>query len=309
MRYWWVNQNQTYKTEVPGGFLWSPKANKDGGRNQFYDNMARVEAGDIVFSFCDTEIKAVGIANGAAQSAEKPNFGSVGDQWANDGWLVEVEFTEIRSAIPVRPKDFIGELLPFLPEKYSPLQANGNGNQGVYLAEISKDFAGQIFEKLGLKSSDFRVSLEPVEDVEADRVQGALEGRTDIGPTQKQQLVLSRRGQGIFKANVRLNERACRVTGITDPRLLIASHIKPWSRSSDKEKLDGCNGLLLSPHIDRLFDKGLITFQDDGAIIVSPKLDRSVLKGWALDGISNVGAFKPEQCAYMNYHRAKIFIA
>jgi putative restriction endonuclease len=306
MHYWWVNQNQTYKTEVPGGFLWSPKANKDGGRNHFYDTMARVEAGDIIFSFCDTEIKAVGIANGAAQSAEKPNFGSVGDQWANDGWLVPVEFTESRSTIPVRPKDFIGELLPFLPQKYSPLQANGNGNQGVYLAEISEGFAERIFEKLGLRPSDFKGVPELVEDVEADKVQGAIEGRTDIGPTQKQQLVLSRRGQGIFKANVRLNERACRVTGIIDPRLLIASHIKPWSKSSDKEKLDGCNGLLLSPHVDCLFDKGLISFEDGGAIVLSPKLDRSVLRGWALDRISNVGPFKPEQCAYLNYHRAEI---
>ena len=53
MRYWWVNQNQTYKHEISGGYLWSPKTNANGGRNQFYLNMLNVELGDVIFSFCD----------------------------------------------------------------------------------------------------------------------------------------------------------------------------------------------------------------------------------------------------------------
>ena len=87
MSYWWVNQNQTYKAEVQGGFLWSPKVNKDGRRNQFYENMALVKPGDLILSFADTKIKAVGIANGSAQTADKPDFGSSGENWQNEGWL------------------------------------------------------------------------------------------------------------------------------------------------------------------------------------------------------------------------------
>ena len=60
MRYWWVNQNQTYTTEVRGNFMWSPKANANGARNPFYDFMREVAPDDIVFSFCDTRIKALG---------------------------------------------------------------------------------------------------------------------------------------------------------------------------------------------------------------------------------------------------------
>jgi hypothetical protein len=78
MRYWWVNQNQTYRAEVRGNFMWSPKTRADGGRNQFYENMRAVAPGDIVFSFSDTVIKAVGIATGIAQTAPKPEFGNVG---------------------------------------------------------------------------------------------------------------------------------------------------------------------------------------------------------------------------------------
>jgi predicted restriction endonuclease len=88
---------------------------------------------------------------------------------------------------------------------------------------------------------------------------------------------------------------------------LIASHIKPWADSSDKEKLDGCNGLILSPHVDRLFDKGLISFENDGSILVSPKLDQAVLADWSIDKTKNVGGFKPEQCVYLEYHRSNRF--
>ena len=101
MRYWWVNQNQTYKHEIQGGFLWSPKRRRDGRRNQFYDNMTEVRAGDVILSFCDTRIKAVGVAQGPALSAVKPEFGSIGEQWDDDGWYVPVEFEE--AANPIRP--------------------------------------------------------------------------------------------------------------------------------------------------------------------------------------------------------------
>ena len=62
MRYWWVNQNQTYHHEVQGGYLWSPKRNANGARNPFYESMREVAPGDLIFSFMDTRILAVGIA-------------------------------------------------------------------------------------------------------------------------------------------------------------------------------------------------------------------------------------------------------
>ena len=69
MNYWWVNQNQTYKAELAGGFLWSPKTNKGGARNHFYDNMTATALGDIMFSFCDIKIKAIGVVAGSAQTS------------------------------------------------------------------------------------------------------------------------------------------------------------------------------------------------------------------------------------------------
>jgi putative restriction endonuclease len=305
MTNWWVNQNQTYDFEVPDGFLWSPKTNKNGVKNRFYDNMTSVKPGDLIFSFCDTKIKAVGVATGPAETADRPNLGSAGESWAKVGWRVPVTFTEVDAK--VRPKDFIQEIRPYLAEKYAPLQKNGNGNQGAYLAYISDAFAGILLAKIGKPPGFFTAGGTAEEEKKDDEAQKAIEGRTDIGPTQKQQLVQARRGQGIFKSNVRHNESKCRVTGIADIRLLIAGHIKPWAHSSDKEKLDGCNGLLLSPHVDLLFDRGLISFENNGQLLVSNKLDRAVLDRWAIDGEKNVGPFKPAQCVYLEYHRGEKF--
>src|ERR1700676_1652382 len=62
MRYWWGNQNQTYRHEIAGGYLWSPKRNANGARNPFYESMREVAPGDLIFSFMDTRILAIGIA-------------------------------------------------------------------------------------------------------------------------------------------------------------------------------------------------------------------------------------------------------
>lgn len=308
MRYWWVNQNQTYKSEVPGGFLWSPKTRADGARNHFYENMNEVAVGDVIFSFCETKIKAVGLAVGVAETSPKPDFGKAGGNWSKEGWLVSVEFRELKNQI--RPKDHMDLLLPHLPSKYSPLQVNGDGLQSVYLAEVPTPMARVLTGLIGVEF-DFlleELQKEVVEtDVVGDEQECNIKGRTDIGPTTKEQLVKSRRGQGIFKANVRLNERGCRVTGVTDPMHLRASHIKPWKDCSDEEKLNGCNGLLLSPHIDHLFDKGFLSFSNDGALLVSTSLDPSVLEMWAIQPMMNVGKFSADQISFLDYHRRVVF--
>lgn len=304
MRYWWVNQNQTYKHEVPGGYLWSPKVKKGGSRNPFYDTMKEVTAGDLVFSFCDTRIKAIGVAVGPAASSEKPDFGMVGDQWHDDGWLVPVEFEEVSN--PVRPKDFVDKLLPHFGPRYNPLRTTGDGKQSVYLAEVSQNFASALLAEMGRSLDDIGAEQQVEEEQEAEEEQTSLEGRTDIRETQKRQMVLARRGQGVFRANVRLNERCCRVTGVKDPALLIASHIKPWAKSNDKEKLDGCNGLLLSPHVDRLFDRGLLSFADDGEVLRSTQVSDGVWGAWGLADIKNVGSFSDKQRLYLSYHRKSV---
>ncbi|WP_232240190.1 HNH endonuclease [Bacillus tropicus] len=94
-----------------------------------------------------------------------------------------------------------------------------------------------------------------------------------LDQTEKEQVIKSRIGQSIFKKNLLKNEEKCKLCGVSDKHFLIASHIKPWSQSNHRERLDINNGLLLCPNHDALFDKGYISFGDDGRILISNSLD------------------------------------
>jgi hypothetical protein len=128
-------------------------------------------------------------------------------------------------------------------------------------------------------------------------------GRLLEGDLEKIQLTKSRRGQGVFKANVRLVEKGCRITGVTNIRHLRASHIKPWAMSNNEEKLDGHNGLLLSPHVDHLFNDGFITFTRSGDLLVSRSMSELILHQWSIDPNQNVGPFSEWQEKFLEYHR------
>ena len=142
----------------------------------------------------------------------------------------------------------------------------------------------------------------------ADRAALAkLSQRSDIGAAEKIQLMKARVGQGTFRQNAMRYSCRCRVTGTTDPRFLIASHIKPWRLSSDLEKLDGFNGLMLSPHVDHLFDQGWITFDPGGGLIMSPQLPAGLWPAWGLNKCAVTAPFTPGYVPYLQFHHAAMF--
>ena len=92
--------------------------------------------------------------------------------------------------------------------------------------------------------------------------------------TERTGLVVSRVGQGYYRQQIIEKWNGiCPVTKSNMKNILISSHIVPWSESNDDERLDVENGILLSPNIDSLFDKHFISFNDDGSILISKKLD------------------------------------
>ena len=306
MKYWWVNHGQTYEFEVPGNFLWSPKRQIDGSRSQYYDFMMEIQPGDYVFSYSNKMIRALGIATTKAYTAPKPEFRTKGSNWSDTGWQVDVAFQELMS--PFEPQNFLDQLEPLLPEKYSPLQSSGRAHQA-YLFEISKEIFELLLSNSDVKISEFDdlkpelVKIEKLNQLHEDQIIQ----RVNLGPLEKENLVKSRRGQGIFRNNVQMIEKFCRVTKLRDKELLIASHIKPWKDSDDKEKIDGNNGLLLSPHIDKLFDNGLISFSDVGDLLISSKVNIEVFNLWGIDPNLNIGKFSSEQMRYLAYHRKHRF--
>jgi hypothetical protein len=320
MRYWWVNQNQTYRQEIGGGYLWSPKRKTNHQRNPFYESMREVAPGDVIFSFVDTRILALGIARSYCYESPKPTeFGSAGSYWGAIGWKVDVSFQEISNRI--RPKDYIRELRGSLPEKYSPLRPTGDGLQSVYLTAVGPAFAAVIFRLIGPEvgqvadvwsaedqGQQLSPAAEPTLEEWEHRIEAAIQDDRSLGETEREALVRARRGQGLFRSNVQTIERACRVTRVERREHLVASHVKPWRDSTNDERLDGENGLLLTPTVDHLFDKGFISFEDAGNLIISPVADRESLQrmGVAPSRIVNVGTFSERQRHFLAYHRENV---
>jgi HNH endonuclease len=92
-------------------------------------------------------------------------------------------------------------------------------------------------------------------------------------------------------------ESRCRITGVENPVHPVASHCKPWRDSSNEERLNGENGLLLTPSIDHLFDRGFISFENSGKLIISPVAHRPSLQRMGIDTANavNVGEFTSGQ--------------
>jgi putative restriction endonuclease len=319
MRYWWVNQNQTYRHEVPGGYLWSPKRKTNGGRNPFYDFMREVAPGDVVFSFADTRIKAIGIIASHAYEAPKPlEFGQAGAYWEMIGWRVDVRFAELRH--PLRPSEHMTTLAPVLPRRYSPLLPNGSGLQSVYLTHLPETFAAALVDLVGVEAREVILGRRTAEEAPLHPGIGLIEWeehemarlRADalVTDTVRQAVVQARRGQGLFKERVMRIERACRITGVVREEHLRASHCKPWRDATNDERLDGENGLLLTPNADHLFDRGFIGFEDNGNVLISPVAHAESLARMGLDPrrAHNVGQFAVGQRRYLEFHRENVLL-
>jgi hypothetical protein len=108
MRFWWMNQNQTFVQETTGGYL--------------YEFMREVAPGDLVLSFEGAHIRVIGVARPFAYECPKaPEFESAGPNWSLIGWKVEVGYQMLTNQ--VRPADQMASLRPHFPAKYSPLLA------------------------------------------------------------------------------------------------------------------------------------------------------------------------------------------
>jgi hypothetical protein len=317
VRYWWVNQKQTHRHEIGGGYLWSPKRRADHGRNRFYDNMKAVAPGDIVFSYWEGAIRAYGTIRSFGYDAPKPGeFGPVGRNWSQIGYRADVDYVRLNEL--VEPREVWSRVKPLLPDKYSPLNpANGKGLQSVYLAELPTEL-GMLFWSLiaergnRLQARDAKAALvasaeEPEREVwERHVLDEITEARLDT--TEREALIKARRGQGLFRTNVARVEQECRITHVSNPAYLIASHIKPWRHATNAERLSAHNGLMLAPQADFLFDRGFISF-GDGRLLISPVADeKSLVKlGVDPDRPPEIGKFSRDQETFLEFHRSEIF--
>lgn len=153
-------------------------------------------------------------------------------------------------------------------------------------------------------SVDVNQLISAVEGIAEPTEEAFAPGLTE---TERNYLRSSRLGQGQFRKDlVSKYGGRCPITGIEQDQLLVASHIKPWKVCTNAERLDSKNGILLSALVDRLFDKGLVSFSDDGKVIVSPRLSTSDIAKCGIEQWQQL-QLTDQGKIYMAYHRAVEF--
>ncbi len=128
-----------------------------------------------------------------------------------------------------------------------------------------------------------------------------------LDKTEQEQIVVSRLGQGNFRRNVIRLWGSCSVTGLQNVSLLRASHIKPWKDSNNQERLSPFNGLLLIPDYDFLFDRGYITFKNNGDGIISQRLSPFARKVFDVNDDLQLRNVFSDNKEYLDFHRSEVF--
>lgn len=164
--------------------------------------------------------------------------------------------------------------------------------------QFKKDVPSEFIFKINALYSDIDVFKE---------VREHANEYTILDKTEQEQILVSRLGQGNFRRNVIQLWGSCSVTGLENISLLRASHIKPWRDSDNQERLTPFNGLLLIPDYDFLFDRGYITFKDNGKVAISNRLDPSAQKVFDVNENICLRKVFPKNKDYLDYHRSEVF--
>jgi len=172
-----------------------------------------------------------------------------------------------------------------------------------------------IFEFKLIPDFDGYTSPPPISQIER-AINNVLKNESKDSPaaTTVERLVEARIGQVKFRKKLLQNRKAskCAFTGITEPSLLIAGHIKPWAVSDNSERLNPQNGLLFTPTFDRLFNNGYISFKENRNLLISPLLSKKTVELLGIVQFMDIdipflGDSYHERRNFMDYHRAHIY--
>ena len=303
--YYWVNQGKTYKEEKEGGYLWAPVNNSKGQTPFHWSTMGKLRLNDIVFNYRKGYLIGYCIIKSESYLAPQPLEFSVGQVWENEGFMADAEYYVFDSALSA--PEIYNEVGHLLPSKYSPLyamekegQLTVKANQG-YLYELNDTVGKALMNLLNINQDQ---SIDPNKDDSSFDSDYKIPDKTS-----RRGLVTSRVGQGEYRRRIlhRWNHK-CAVKGSKITEILIASHIVPWRDSTDAERLDVDNGILLSPTYDALFDRHYISFADNGNIILSKALSIEEFMNIGVDGSEKIENLSDKNRTYLARHRKNLIV-
>lgn len=161
------------------------------------------------------------------------------------------------------------------------------------------NFKSALRKYLEFRQSDFAQQQEDTVLAEINKVQND----ETLSVTDREAIVKARVGQGKFRDQLVEYWRGCSISAFSHFDLLIASHIKPWRDADNQQRLDVFNGLLLLPNYDKLFDKGYISFNDNGRVIYSRYIDVADRRLLKMDESLHLIRIEDAHKPYLKYHR------
>ena len=183
-----------------------------------------------------------------------------------------------------------------------PKETENSSAYGIAIAVENREALFSLISALIGHTSNAKSRTTPEDDINQARKE--LEG---LSETERKQIILARNGQGSFRSALEEYWISCAVSAVTMPEFLRASHIKPWRDSTNQERLDPFNGLLLNAHLDIAFDLGFISFKDDGSIMIGSNVERlkdevGIYSSMRLRKVDNL------HLPYLHWHRANVFL-
>lgn len=297
MRFYWAFISSRAEGRFDHGRLWAPEQDGAGRQHAHWDVLRALDRGDIVVGSYQRKLRFLGVVSRPARRTLWPEWkGRDAKRASPSDWGRQVRLLPH----PIEPVPRIDELSvstrrllescpggPFRRDKY--------GKRG-YVYPLSASAGLALLRELNQEHRlDRRLDLDQ-----------AVAADPTASETEREALALARVGQGEFRRKLQLIwDGRCAVTGARS--LYRASHIKPWSVSTNPERLDPTNGLLLSPNYDAAFDAGLITFDDDGRIRFSKALAADDARRLGLSRSSKLSSVRRAQLGFLAYHRAHVF--
>lgn len=286
MGYFWVNQGHTFKLEYQFECLWAPIKDKNGRSIHHWDTMIQLRQGDIIINYSKSKVVGYCVAQNSAYNYQKPEEFNSHSNWGIEGRICDVKYYLFET--PIDKKVIFERIKRVSSSNYNPFNVNGDVNQG-YLYKLNEEQFKTILDIANLNLEAINVDILPEDSV----------GGTETLAVGKRRI-----GQGKYRRDViELWDGKCAITGSSIQELLVASHIVPWKDSNSFEKTDKQNSILLSALFDKLFDKYLISFDDNGKILVNKRIGKYEQEQLNISGNESIPIKSERMLSYLRKHK------
>ncbi|MEX1377374.1 MAG: HNH endonuclease [Eubacteriales bacterium] len=303
MRIFILFQDKTFVHERIGGYIWAPeKYYSDIGKYNF-ENIKRMNKGDVVYSILDDKIVSVSIVTSQPERKKKPIDLDI--PAAGMGWYVSVNYSLLKREIllSIAHKKEISSLSV---EREVPYDEDGNQMEGL-LFEIPYEAHKYIMNLVSTYNFTNKFDLPELKNEDVVLIH-QLEHMVEKYDSKEQKALVIRMGilETILKQRLMRHTKKCAVCDIDYSEFLSAVYCKPWDDSSTSERLDLNNLLLLCPLHRELFEKGFITFNDKGMIKISEQMKFENFKSLSINLFTSIN-LTDAQIKYMEWHNKNVF--